>query len=112
MAAQPEPKLLFFGLILLAVGLEVVADVLFKKWAIENRNLLLFAGLALYFAGTIFWAFSLKYESLSKAISVFTVLNLVAIILIGALYFKEDISALQKAGIMLGVISVFIMEFG
>ncbi len=41
-------KLIFFGLIGLAVALEVIADIFFKKWALENRNILLFAGLGFY----------------------------------------------------------------
>ena len=70
-------KLLFFGLIGLAVILEVIGDILFKKWSISSKNALLIVGLLIYFIGTIFWAVSLKYEYLSKAISVFTILNLI-----------------------------------
>ena len=67
-------------------------------------------GLAFYFTGTVFWAVSLKYEFLSKAISVFTVLNLIAVVLVGVLMFKEDLSLLNKIGICLGVLSVILIE--
>jgi len=69
-------KYIFLGLIALAVALEIIADILFKKWAIENKNILFIIGLIIYFIGTIFWAVSLKYEFLSKAVSIFTILNL------------------------------------
>ena len=103
-------KYLFFGFILLAVLLEVTADILFKKWTINNRNLFFIIGLAIYFVGTIFWAFSLKYEFLSKAISIFTILNLIIIVLVGLLIFKENLSLVNKLGVLLGVLSIILIE--
>jgi drug/metabolite transporter (DMT)-like permease len=106
-----SPKWIFFGLIVVAVALEVAADVLFRKWSIENKALLLGAGLILYFIGTLFWAFSLKHETLSKSIVVFTLLNLIAGVAVGLLYFKEELSLFQKAGIGIGFLSVALIEW-
>ncbi len=103
-------KFIFFCLIALAVALEVIGDIFFKKWSIDNRNVLLYVGLLIYFIGTVFWAISLKYEYLSKAITVFTVLNLVIVALVGVLYFKEDLSLINKIGIGLGILSVVLIE--
>ncbi len=103
-------KYIFFALILLAVALEVVADILFKKWSIDSKNILLGIGLLIYFIGTIFWAISLKYGPLSKAISVFTILNLVIIVLVGVIMFKEDLSLINKVGIGLGILSIILIE--
>lgn len=103
-------KFIFFGLIILAVGLEIFADILFKKWAIDSKNYLLAVGLGIYFIGTVFWAISLKYEHLSTAISIFTILNLIVIVLVGVIYFKEDLSLINKFGIGLGILSVILME--
>lgn len=89
---------------------EVVADILFKKWSIENKNILLAIGLAIYFVGTIFWAVSLKYEHLSKAIAVFTILNLVILVLAGIILFKENLSLANKIGIILGILSIILIE--
>lgn len=98
------------ALIFLAVVFEVVADILFKKWSIDSRNFLFAAGMLIYFVGTLFWAISLKYEYLSKAISVFTILNLVVLVLVGAIIFKEDLSLVNKVGIGLGVVSIILIE--
>lgn len=103
-------KFIFFALILLAVILEIIGDVLFKKWSIENKNILLVIGFVIYIIGGFFWAFSLKYEYLSKAITVFTVLNLVIVALIGILIFKEDLSFINKIGILIGILSVVLVE--
>ena len=103
-------KSIFFGLIALAVALEVVGDIFFKKWYIDNKNILLYVGLLIYFVGTIFWAISLKYEPMSKAISVFTILNLVIIVFVGVIYFKENLSPINKVGIVLGILSIILIE--
>jgi small multidrug resistance pump len=103
-------KIMFFCLIAVAVAFEVVGDVFFKRWSIEGKNVLLAVGLLIYFIGTVFWAVSLKYEYLSKAISVFTVMNLVIVALVGMIYFKEDLSSINKLGIALGVLSVILIE--
>ena len=62
--------LLFIGA---AVVFEVFADILFKASHLQGRTAFLFAGVVLYTIGTIIWAFSLKYDYLSKAISIFTI---------------------------------------
>lgn len=110
MDSEQQIRIIFFGLIFFAVTLEVLADILFKKWSIENKNLLLFIGLLLYIAGTIIWAFSLRYGFLSKAISVFAVLNLILVVGVGVIYFKEDLTLLNKIGIGLGILSVILVE--
>ena len=110
MVINIPPKLIFFALVILAVALEVIGDIFFKKWSIEHKNILVYVGLGIYFIGTIFWAISLKYEFISKAISVFAVLNLVIVALVGVLIFKEDISLINKIGIGLGAVSVFLVE--
>ena len=103
-------KTIFFALIALAVTLEVAADILLKKWSLEERNTLLIAGLALYFIGTIFWAFSLREELLSKAVTIFTVLNMIVVILAGLIVFKESLSLQNKVGIVLGILSILLLE--
>ena len=84
-------KIIFFVLIILGSVFEVVGDVFFKKWSIESKNILLGIGLLAYFTGSIFWAFSLKYEILSKAISVCIIVNLLIAILVGVIFFRENL---------------------
>ncbi|HRZ85522.1 MAG TPA: SMR family transporter [Candidatus Paceibacterota bacterium] len=110
MVTESSIKIIFFLLIGIAVLLEVIGDIFFKKWSINNRIILLIAGLLIYFVGTAFWAISLKYEYLSKAISIFTILNLIIVVLVGVIYFKEDLSLINRIGIGLGVLSVFLIE--
>ncbi|NQV88534.1 MAG: hypothetical protein HQ402_03200 [Parcubacteria group bacterium] len=103
-------KLLFLLLIFSAVIFETIADVFFKFSHIQSKPIWLWFGVGLYTVGTIIWAFSLKYDYLSKAISIFTILNLVAVIFVGFLFFHEDLSLINKLGIGLGVLSVILMQ--
>ncbi|MFH1072776.1 MAG: SMR family transporter [Nanoarchaeota archaeon] len=103
-------KTLFFSLICIAVLLEVFADILFKRWSVENKSLLFAAGLLIYSLGTVFWAFSLKYEFLSKAVSIFTIMNMILVVLAGVILFKENLSLLNKIGMGLGVASIILIE--
>lgn len=105
-------KFIFFSLVALAVALEITGDIFFKKWALENKTLMLWTGFIIYAAGSLFWALSLKYEMLSKAISLFTVLNLLIVALVGVIFFKENISLVAKTGIILGIISIALIELG
>lgn len=105
----PLVKFIFVALIGSAVFLEAIADIYLKKWSQNGKTSLILAGLLIYFVGTIFWAVSLKYEYLSKSISIFTVLNLCVIILIGYFMFGETLTLVSKIGIGLGIISVALL---
>jgi len=110
MALQLAPKYLFLLLIAAGVILEVIGDIFIKKWAIESRSILLLIGVSIYLIGSAFWIVSLKYGFLSKAISVFTILNLVLIVLAGVFMFKEDLSLINKIGIGFGIIGILLIE--
>ncbi len=94
----------------LAVSLEIVADVLFKKWSLGSKNYLFIAGMIIYMIGTAFWAYSLKFENLSKAISVFVISNLIILVLVGVFIFKENLSLVNKIGIIIGIIGIILIE--
>ena len=98
------------SLILIAVFFEAVADILFKEWSIDNKTFYLIAGLAIYFISTVGWAYSLKHNLLSKAITIFTVLNLLLVLLAGYFIFNERLSTPNKIGVVLGVVSVILLQ--
>ena len=103
-------KSAYLSLLALAVVLEVIADILLKKWSINARWIFLVLGLAIYFIGTISWAYSLRFEYLSKSIVLFTLANLIAITLISSWYFHEQISLMNKMGIFIGIVSIILIE--
>ena len=109
-ADRPKAMHYFLVLLVLAVLFETLADSLFKSWSLNDRSLLLWIGMGIYIIGTFIWAYSLKFGFLSKAISIFTVLNLVGVLLVGILYFNEKLNTANKIGIILGVLSVVLLQ--
>jgi multidrug transporter EmrE-like cation transporter len=109
-AALSNPKLIFLSLIVFGVIFEVAGDILIKKWALAQGQTFLWVGLAIYLIGSAFWIFSLRYDYLSRAISIFTILNLILIVAAGVLFFNEQLSLGNKIGIALGIISVLLIE--
>ncbi len=107
-----SPTILFWIFTILGVSLEITGDVFFKKWVLSDKPLLLWVGFGIYTVGTLFWALSLKHEMLSKAVSLFTILNLIIVVIVGVVFFKEEISVTSKLGILLGIISVALIELG
>ncbi len=103
-------SLIFYILILTAVLLEVAGDFFFKKWSLSDNLTTLLVGFGVYFLGGVLWALSLKYEALSKAIIIFTLLNLILVVFIGLFWFKEQISIWAKIGILLGLTSIVLLN--
>src|SRR3989344_4841571 len=100
------PKVLFYIFIFLGVLLEVGGDFFFKKWSIEHKTSILILGLLIYFSGAYFWAMSLRYEGLAKAVTIFTILNMILAVLLGVLYFNEELSLVNRLGVLLGIVSI------
>jgi small multidrug resistance pump len=107
---QLSPKTIFFILLGSAILLEVIGDIFFKKYALDSKKTIIIIGLIFYFLGSLLWAISLKYETLSKAGTIFMVMNIILITLVGTLYFKEDLSLMNKLGIVLGALSIILIE--
>lgn len=103
-------RMYFLLLISGAVAFEVIADALFRSWSLDGKSAFFWIGIGFYTVGTFIWAYSLKFDLLSKAISVFTITNLIAVVLVGLLYFKENLSMPNKIGIVLGVLSVILLQ--
>jgi multidrug transporter EmrE-like cation transporter len=103
-------KYFFIFLVIIVAILEVVGDILFKEWTIHDKKFLLVIGVIFYMAATIFWAFSLKYHNLSKAVVIFAVITLIVGVLVGVLIYKENLNALNIIGILLGLTSIILLE--
>jgi multidrug transporter EmrE-like cation transporter len=103
-------KYSFFIFIFLAVLFETIADILFKYWSINVKSSFVVAGLLLYALGTLMWALSLRHEGLAKAVTIFTVINLIAVVMAGVLIFNEQLSMVHKIGIALGIGSICLMQ--
>jgi drug/metabolite transporter (DMT)-like permease len=71
---------------------------------------LIVAGMVLYLIGTGCWVTSLKYETFTKSGVIFLLLNIILLSLTGLFFFKDDLSTINKIGIILGLISIIMVE--
>lgn len=100
-----------FILVPIVAILETSADILFKEWSIKNNYWLLAYSIALYGLATLAWAFSLKYQTLSKAIMIFSVITIICVVLTGVFFYNEELSFLAKVGVVLGIVSIVLLEW-
>lgn len=105
-----KTKIIFLILVFLAAVFEAGWDIILKKWALDSKSYFFIIGITIYFIATVIWAFSLKYEFLSKAISMVTIINSILVIMVGVLYFKEQLSTVNKFWILLWIISIVLLE--
>jgi len=101
----------FFILLVIVVSiLEVAGDILFKEWTIKNNKYFLILGIIAYLVATTFWAFSLKFQNLSKAVVIFGVLTVIIGVLVGVFLYKEPLTTLNIIGVILGLAAIFLLE--
>lgn len=101
----------FFILLVIVVSLlEVIGDILFKEWTIKDNKYFLLLGIVAYMIATTCWAFSLRFQSLSKAVVIFGVLTVIIGVLVGVLLYKEPLTNLNIIGIVLGLASIVLLE--
>ena len=105
-----SPNHVALVLIIIGASIEVFADVFFKMWSDKGGNHLIVAGILLYLIGTGCWVTSLKYETFTKSGVIFLLLNIILLSLTGLFFFKEDISMVNKIGILLGIVSIIMVE--
>lgn len=109
-------ELYFYGLLLLAVLLEGTADILFRKWGLDRQkgtaHWLMFAfSMAVYMSGAACWGLSLQFKDVSRAIVGFAVLNVVIVAIAGLVVFGEQLSFINRLGIVLGTASLIMVEW-
>ena len=90
-----------------------VGEFLSKKFALHPRASYVFFILAAYCVGTMFWLPAiLQKNQLSIVGTLWSVLGLLATVLIGVLIFKEKLSFLGFVGIILAFVSIILLSIG
>ena len=96
-------------LLILTSILEVAGDVVLKTWAENNKVFLLYVGAACFVFAAIAWAFSLRLVDLSKASCLVSAIIILISVLFGVLFFKETLTTVQKFGVVLTLISMWMV---
>lgn len=105
----------FYAFLVLAVVLEGAADLMLRQWGLERaagggRWGLFAVSLAIYMGGAVCWGLSLQYREVSRGIVAFAVLNVLAVAVAGVLLFGEELSLVNRVGIVLGLCSLVLVE--
>jgi len=100
------------GLVLVLIGglILTVGDIIFKNWSISNNWSTFFTGLFIWIIGLVFLAFSFKYKNIAIASLIFSLSNVISLILISWIYYNEGFTTTQFIGIVLGIIAVIFLE--
>lgn len=105
--------LLFVGGTFLTIG-----DVSMKKWMLtysENfftDHLYYIVGMIFYISGLTMFAFTLKHKNLAIATIMLVFFNVFTISIVGYFFFGERFSVTQIVGILVGLLSVTLLEIG
>ncbi len=102
------------AIILLLIGglILTVGDIIMKKWVNTNAYIFYFLGLFVYLIGLNFLAQSFRFKNIAVASAIFIIFNIVTLSFVSWLYFKESLSLLQIAGIVIGIIAIVVLELG
>jgi len=92
----------------LLIVFESLADIFAKNWSINKTIWLAVASLFLYLVANSFWLFALKNGAgLGRGAVIFSVSSAIIAVILGVLFYKEEVSRLQMIGFALGIASLF-----
>jgi len=105
---------IFFGLSFTFVTAIIVigADTILKIAADGGRPVLsshVLVGCALYAVSALFWLFAMRHVTLAQAGVVYSMLSLLALCAIGALWFEEVLGPREFLGIIFALIAMVLM---
>ncbi len=94
----------------LLIAFELVADILAKQWSIHRGYALATGALLSYLIANSFWLFALKNGSgLARGAALFSVASAIIAILLGVLFYREELGKIQIIGLLLGLISIALL---
>lgn len=102
--------MVYWGLMIIGSLLEILGDVLFKKWTNGGDFKNMIFGFASYIIGSLMWMASLKYADLSRAIVVFSCLNVILAAVCGVILLGEASSKTLWIGALLCVLGIVLVE--
>ena len=86
---------------------EAAADILSKQWSLVGGFFLAILAMGAYTGANTFWLFALKNGSgLARGAIMFGVVSAILAATIGVLLYKEPLSRIQLAGVLVGLVSI------
>lgn len=97
--------------IVILVVFEAIADILAKEWSLGQHSFsLALLALLAYMIGNSSWLIALKYGSgLARGAIIFSVASAILASAIGLIFYKEHLSHMQMAGVIVGILAIFLL---
>lgn len=101
-----------FGFTLVTAIIVIVADTAIKVAADGTHSMsssLLTGGIVLYAISAVFWFFAMRHVSLLQAGVAYSMLTLLALAIIGTVYFGETLQAREYAGLACALLAMVLL---
>ncbi len=105
-------KIPVWVLLCLAAISVVTGDVLAKYWSTNVKSVFYFAALVAYAFSGFFYIPTLLREGLVVTSVVWSILSIIGFLAVGIILFKETLTPLQIAGVVLGILALIILTLG
>lgn len=103
-------KLPLLVLIILSGLSLVIGDLFAKYWSIDKHNYQFIAAIICYILYGIFFLPTLLKEDLVVSALAVILVNIIGFIFIGLAIFQESLTPVQIIGLILGIISIILLE--
>ncbi len=101
-----------FGFTFITALVVIVGDVVLKIAADGNKavwSALVLTGCAIYAASAIFWLYAMRHVTLAQAGVAYSMLTLLALCAIGAIWFDEQLYAREYLGILCALAAMVLL---
>lgn len=89
---------------------EIVADIFAKEWSLHGHYIRWSGAILAYVLANTFWLFALKNGSgLARGAIIFSVASAILATMIGIVLYKEELSRMHIAGIIVGIVSLVLI---
>ncbi len=86
---------------------EIVADIFAKEYSLKGSWYLWLAAILGYILANSFWLYAIRHGSgLARGAVIFSVATGVIAVIIGVYFYHENVSRIQFAGLVLGIVSI------
>ena len=92
------------------VAFEIIADIFAKEYSLSGKWTMWVAGITGYIIANSFWLNSIRNGAgLARGATIFATSSAVVACAIGVVFYKEEVSKATSMGLLLGIISIYLL---
>jgi drug/metabolite transporter (DMT)-like permease len=99
------------SILVFLVIIEFISDIIIKKWTLNQvGNWVLFICFIIFTSAFILWILAMKVEMFSKVVNYYSLLSVLGGSILGLIFFQERLSLVNIGGIILALVSIFLIS--